>query len=769
MKLSQIGRSKARILQPGECLADSYTVKEQILGGGFADIYIVLEKGRKEPLILKVPQAKFQTNEKWTQLFVYEAELWINLGISQNIVTAHNVLVIDGNIHLFVEYIDGCTLGDRITSKGMDLRELVRIAMDVANGLSYAWRHNGIVHGDVRPENVLISKGGDVKITDFGLAYSYRNLIDAFSKIKGKTDAAFPFPSKIRNPHFMSPEQLLDFMLVDTRSDVYSFGVLLYKMATGSFPFFDLSLNDLEGIRTWHQHGTVIPPTELREDLLQELSELIIKCLNKDPRKRFQDFEEVWAGLKQVSDTYGFTSIYDKYGDEDRQLTDEMTEVFSTLLTTRLEEEGLALQELGMHAEAIEKFDKAIENNPHEFSTWWNKGNSHFLLGEASKALDSFMQAKKLNPENIAVSLRIGRCLQVLHRYNEALDELNYFVERASKEEDGIVEAHMWRGQIYLIQNHYEEADMDFRKAVELLDLEDQIDLAEQVKTLEDLEKLLEQFVIDLQKERIPEALAWFFWNRGLLSFFQYIDVQLSKKPKDSKLLLMKGIAYGKLGKSNKAEKCFRDALELSPQNPEIAVYLVELLIDSERDAEAEKLLDNVLSLYPKYVPALVDKSHLLAKIGDNVAARKCLEMALEVESENISVLNGLGILFMDEDPELAANYFKRVAKLDSDSTAAIHNLIILAKRKEDLEEVLNLCDSCLERDPFNVQALLDKALIHGMRGEIELAIKFAAQAYRLDPKNENVAEAYKVLREFPSRVRETYERMTCGDKVRFK
>lgn len=767
MMSGRVGRSKAHIPKPGEHIPDLYTVKKHISGGGFADIYIVQEKGRKEPLILKIPQAKFQTNEKWSRLFVHEAELWINLGVSQNIVTAYDVRVIDRNIHLFIEYIDGCTLGDRITSNGMPYRELVRIAMDVANGLSYAWRRNGIVHGDIRPENILISKDEDIKVTDFGLAYSYHNLMDiAISEMKGETVPDFCFSSKLRNPCFMSPEQLLNITLVDTRSDIYSFGVLLYKMATGHFPFIGLLLNDFEGIRTWHQSGNVIPPTRLRHDLSQELSELILKCLNKDPKRRFQDFEEIWAELKQISDAYEFTSAYDKYKDEVRQSIDEMIDRLGAILTPRLEEEGLALQEMGKHVEAIQKFNKAIENNPFEFSTWWNKGNSHFLLGETSKALDSFKQAKKSKPENIAVSLRIGRCLQLLERDDEALSDLSYFIKRASKKDDELAEAYTWRGEIYCVQDCYEEADKDFRKAIELLKLKNQIGPSTQVTSLNDLEKLFERFNIAMQSE-IPKVLAWFDLNRGLFSFFQHINAELDRSPKDPELFLMKGIAYDKLTKPDKAEKCFCDALGLKPHDPEITVRLAELLIDSERDAEANKLLDNILSLHPKCAPALVNKTRLLAKIGDKVAARACLEQALEVDSENSGALNNLGILLMDEDPISAANYFKHAVDLDPDSTTAIHNLIILAKRKEDLEKVLNLCDHCLERDPYDSHALLDKALVHGMRGEIELAIEFATQAYNLSPEDENVAEAYKALREFPSKVQKIYKRITCGDRSR--
>jgi serine/threonine protein kinase len=237
------------ILQPGTKLAHSYTVEELLAVGGFAYVYRVRDES-DDVFVAKIPHAIFAAKPSFLQSFVREAELWINLGQSQNVVTAHDVRVTDGVLYLIIEYVDGGTLEDRM-KQAADVGFAVRTAMDVANGLSLVWRRSGIVHGDIHPGNVLVSHDGDVRLTDFGLAYSFRSHLG---------EAAGPaLAAAERTQNYLSPEQLLDPIMVDRRSDVYSFGVTLYRLATGRYPFDETAGDDPREVSRSRKSAVVVP------------------------------------------------------------------------------------------------------------------------------------------------------------------------------------------------------------------------------------------------------------------------------------------------------------------------------------------------------------------------------------------------------------------------------------------------------------------------------------------------------------------------------
>jgi tetratricopeptide (TPR) repeat protein len=144
-------------------------------------------------------------------------------------------------------------------------------------------------------------------------------------------------------------------------------------------------------------------------------------------------------------------------------------------------------------------------------------------------------------------------------------------------------------------------------------------------------------------------------------------------------------------------------------------------------------------------------KARLLSERGKLKDARRLLEQMAVENPSNPMILNNLGnvLLEMNKDLDHAQECFAEAADLDPHSTTALHNLITLNKRKKDLDFVLELCDICLKRDPLDVEALLDKAMIYGMRGNLEEAEQYVSKVLQLDPENEDGAKVTEALNEF--------------------
>jgi serine/threonine protein kinase len=590
--------SSKDILQPGTSLAHSYTVEELLAVGGFAYVYKVKDES-DEVFVAKIPQATFAAKPSFLQSFVREAELWINLGHSQNVVTAHDVRVNDGIPFLIIEYVDGGTLEDRM-AQAADMRFVVRTAMDVANGLSLVWRRSGIVHGDVHPGNVLMSRQGDVNMTDFGLAYSFRSHLDAA--------AGPPLTAAERMQNYLSPEQLLDPVMVDTRSDVYSFGVMLYRLATGRYPFDEIGGGDSREVSRSRKSAIVMPPATRHTGMPAALSELTMQCLEYEPGCRPQDFEAVWNALKSISDSARFTSTYNTHKDRVRRGIEDMVEVFSRTLKGRDEQEGPALQELGRHREALAKFEAALHNRPDEFSTWWNKGNSHAQLGELAEALKAFTRAQTIKPDDPLPSLRIGRCLQRLERWPECQAQYDDYLARTPESDPERSLGLLWRGHVHFQCGRYAQATQDFVAAAKAAG-EHEPQPRPEVTSLPALEHAMRVFTSTTDEQL--RATDWAQMALCLTEFHHHVEHALTAAPHDPHLLMIKAAAFWLAGRVAEAEPLLREAHAAAPDDIEITQWLIHCLIDLKYYDEAVILLTNFLRASREFVEGA------LARIDD--------------------------------------------------------------------------------------------------------------------------------------------------------
>jgi serine/threonine-protein kinase len=205
----------------------------------------------------------------------------------RNVLRTYDYGEADGVYFISMEYVRGYTLNelmDEAPARQMPARATIGITRQICRGL-HAAHEQGIIHRDIKPQNVLIDAKGEIKLMDFGVA-----------RMAEAPEAMTQAGLIVGTPHYMSPEQVQGKQL-DARTDVYAMGVLLYELVAGRRPFESSSLT---GILTAHITEKPKPPIELRADIGRELNAIILRCLEKDPKARYADAGALLADLDRV-------------------------------------------------------------------------------------------------------------------------------------------------------------------------------------------------------------------------------------------------------------------------------------------------------------------------------------------------------------------------------------------------------------------------------------------------------------------------------------
>jgi tetratricopeptide (TPR) repeat protein/tRNA A-37 threonylcarbamoyl transferase component Bud32 len=270
-------------LATGSTFAGRYQVIEELGKGGMGRVYKVLDTKIKEKVALKLIKPEVASDRETIERF--SNELKFARKISQrNVCRMFDLGEAEGAHFITMEYVQGEDLKTMIRMTGtLGIGTVLSVGKQVCEGLSEA--HSlGVVHRDLKPSNIMIDKAGNVKIMDFGIARSIRD--------KGITGAGV----MVGTPEYMSPEQA-EAKEVDHRSDIYSLGIILYEMATGRVPFEgDTALS----IAMKHKGELPKNPKQFNSAIPDDLSRVILKCLEKDKSKRYQSAADVRAELERV-------------------------------------------------------------------------------------------------------------------------------------------------------------------------------------------------------------------------------------------------------------------------------------------------------------------------------------------------------------------------------------------------------------------------------------------------------------------------------------
>ncbi|MDZ7621258.1 MAG: protein kinase [Candidatus Competibacteraceae bacterium] len=252
-----------------------YQIERELGQGGMAIVYLALQESLHRHVALKVIKPILTTDEEFAQRFLREGRIIAQLS-DPHIVTVYDIASHEGTYYLSMEYLPGGTLQQRIRS-GLPLTEALSIAQAIVGALHYAHRR-GIIHRDIKPQNILFRENGQAVLTDFGIAKTL-----GASTIMTRTGLS------IGTPRYMSPEQIRG-QGMDTRADLYSFGVLFYEMLTGNVPY---TAEDSFALAMMH----VTAPAPDLPPPLSRFQPLLNRLLDKDPNRRFQNGQDFIAAL----------------------------------------------------------------------------------------------------------------------------------------------------------------------------------------------------------------------------------------------------------------------------------------------------------------------------------------------------------------------------------------------------------------------------------------------------------------------------------------
>jgi serine/threonine protein kinase len=507
------------LLTPGQKIFE-YEVVRQLGQGGFAAVFEAVDKLLNRQVAIKqlLPN---KIGERAVKRFIQEARVAAALE-HPNIITIYGLRIAEQRIYIIMEYLPGGNLYELLKQKGkMPVEQALKLAIGICEGLARL-HAKGIIHRDIKAENILLTGDGRPKVTDFGIAH----MPEAVGGM-GLTIAGFQ-PSTLL---FSSPEQLRGEEL-DARSDVYQVGELLYYMLTGEHY---INLEALEAQAQRQADPQINPQLKLFELLEQAvcyempeglqtlwrevgtLANLVERALAKDKDQRFDDALEFAAALQAVSVNTASPVTQEKMKlldsracnrrglahasmrnyeqaiyDYSRaiQLDRHYAEAYNNRSAAHLLMEnyaqavldcnwaielaphfiaayvnrGIANTGLRQYEEALIDYDKVIELNDENVYAYYNRGNTYMWMGQRRKALADYSRVIELDPEFLAAYVNRGVVYDQLEQWEKAIGDYS----RAIQLNAGYGYAYYNRANAYQVLGHYEQAIADYNKVIEL-------------------------------------------------------------------------------------------------------------------------------------------------------------------------------------------------------------------------------------------------------------------------------------------------------------
>jgi serine/threonine protein kinase len=509
------------LLKPGQRIFE-FEIIRRLGQGGFATVFEAKDRMLNRRVAIKQLQLKRAGDEKTVKRFIQEARIAASIS-HPNVVSIYGLRIEESLFYIIMEFLPQGNLKDLVDEKSkLPVEKAVRLAIGICEGLNRL-HEKGIVHRDIKAENILLTADGRPKIIDFGIAH----VPELFGGM-GLTQAGFQ-PSTVV---FSSPEQVRGEPL-DARSDVYQVGELLYFMLTGTH-YIDLDAMEAEVITYagTNQFRAQVKLYELLEKAICEempaglpqlwhdvgvLAGIVEKALAKAPDDRFTNTIDFAAALRAINITAPITSqtgsltvedsrAFNKRGlvhvnmrnyeqaiyDFSRaiQLDRHYAEAYNNRSAAHLMMEnyaqalldcnwtlelaphfvaayinlGIAHTGLLDYLQAIKDYDQALQLDPDNPYAYYNRGNTRIWMSDFSGAISDFDQTLELNSELVAAYVNRGVAYVELKNYEKALDEFT----RAIELNPNYVYAYYNRANLYREQGHHEKAIEDYSRVIEL-------------------------------------------------------------------------------------------------------------------------------------------------------------------------------------------------------------------------------------------------------------------------------------------------------------
>lgn len=330
------------MLNNGTFIANRYEIVGQVGTGGMSDVYKAKDHALGRYVAIKVLKSEFSEDTNFVSKFRTEAQSAAVLE-HLNIVNIYDVGSENGIHYIVMEYVEGITLKTYIEKKGqLTYKEALSIAIQVGRGIQAAHAKN-IVHRDIKPQNIIISTDGKVKVTDFGIARAVsENTIH--SDVMGSV-------------HYASPEQARN-GYVSNRSDIYSLGIVMYEMVTGRVPFDG---DSTVAVAIQHLQDEMDPPSKYAPNLPISLEKIIQKCTQKSPDRRYDSMESLLIDLRKalLNPNEDFVTLVPFSQDKTRVLTDdEVNEIKKKTEAVKQDEPEPEEDDMSEYDDDMSEYDK---------------------------------------------------------------------------------------------------------------------------------------------------------------------------------------------------------------------------------------------------------------------------------------------------------------------------------------------------------------------------------------------------------------------------
>ena len=697
-------------LTRGIVFADRYEIIEELGKGGMGKVYRVEDIKIKKEIALKLIKPEIASDKKTIERF--KNELTIARDIRhKNVCGMFDLGEEKGQHYITMEYVSGEDLKSFIRRSGkLDIPKAISIAKEVCEGLSEAHRL-GVVHRDLKPNNIMIDKVGNSRIMDFGIARSLR--------AKGLTGEGII----IGTPEYMSPEQA-EAKEVDNRSDIYSLGIILYEMVTGKLPFEgDTPLSIVM------KHKGEIPkdPKEINPQIPDDLRQVILKCLEKDKEKRYQSAGEVQTELGKIEQDLPTT---DRIIPRKKPLTSR--EITVQVSMKKLFFPALIVLAVAVAAILIFKFLPKKEAIPIPPSDKPSLAVVYFENNTGDENLDHW---RKALCELLIADLTQSKHIRVLSS-DRLIDILNGMeqLETSSLSSTVLRQVAARGGSTHILRGSYTKAGEQFRINSILQETStmesigsDRIEgrgeesflsmvdeLTRKVKSHFELteEEIAEDIDEDIEKitTSSPEALKHYIEGRKCHLTQRYeqsielMEEALSIDPEFAMAYRSLAMSYGNIGFRPKRRENIEKALEFSGRLPKKERFLIE----GDYYSESEKTLDKSIEAYKQLLDFYPDDS----TGNHNIAVRYSAvgEKQKAIEHYEINRKNGsLSLLGYGNLPSV----YQQVNSYD--------------KAKKILEEAF-------QKYPNNAVPHRNLAQHYQMEGKYELALDEINKAFALEP-----------------------------------
>lgn len=598
----------------GDIIDNQFEIRK-ISKGGMGVVFFCFDSENTSPVVIKTFQDKYLSDKNAVNRFEWEANSWVRLEKHRNIVEAHLVKKINGQLFIILEMITGdkmygATLRGWIKGKGLDLKTVLDFSIQFCHGMIHAsskFKEIGktFVHRDIKPENIMVASDKTLKITDFGLVKAFldnakESNLNTGKEFKGQFTGLGEICGTLP---YMSPEQCLGLEDIDTRSDVYSFGCVLYEMLTGKPPFEE---NKVHKYIKRHLKKTPKELNNSRYNIPDKLKTVVMKCLEKERDNRYGDFSEMINTLKEIYFEYTGERFKEKNSNAELTVSDFVNIGYSlselgqkeaaiTLFDKVLEldpeniyalnNKAEVLSSIGKNSDAVHYCDRAIRIDPNFYHAWYNKGaalmeypddmcRSAFAYKEDTslerikKAIECYDQAIELNPSSEGIWANKGFALIVLGNYEHGLKCYDHALQ-------------INPDCIYALNN----------KGTALAELGK---FNEALKYLERAVKISPDYYSAIYNK--GAALSALNRQKEAIACYEQLLLQ---NPQDNAVWLNKGIALSGIGKNEEALKCCEYVLKLNPEMPDALFVKCFILFNAECYNEAAETFSTLVQVAP--------------------------------------------------------------------------------------------------------------------------------------------------------------------------